>query len=64
MEIELGQRCPRKDEPRYKRTKHEDEVAWRDSVYVCAVRRSIGVEGEWNCPDCGFYPPLFIIKRR
>jgi len=63
MEIKLGQRCPRKEERRYKKAKYPDEIAWRDSVYVCSVRRSIGVEGPWNCPDCSFYPPLFVRRK-
>jgi len=62
MEIKLGQRCPRKESIVFKRAKYQEETDWRDSVYVCSTRRSLGLEGEWNCADCEFPPPLFMPR--
>jgi len=60
MEVLLGQRCPRKEDPVYLHAMYEDEIAWRESVYVCSTRRSLGMKGEYNCADCNFPPPLFV----
>jgi len=45
MEIPLGQRCPRKEDPVYKHAKYPEELDWQKSVYVCSTRRSLGVRG-------------------
>jgi len=60
MEIPLGQRCPRKEDPVYKHAKYPEELDWQKSVYVCSTRRSLGQDGEWVCPDCNFLPPLYM----
>ena len=59
MEVMLGQRCPRKESLVYKHAEYPDEIAWRESVYVCATRRSLGLDSEYSCADCDFPPPLF-----
>jgi len=64
MEVKLGQRCPRKETLVYKYAEYPDEIAIRESIYVCATRRSLGLEGEWDCPDCEFPPPLFARETK
>jgi len=60
----MKEMCPRKESQRYKTAKYPEEKAWRDSVYVCSVRRGFGMKGEYSCPDCGYYPPLFVPRKK
>ena len=64
MEVKIGEGCPRKKDPWYGRKSSEHEIAWTESVRVCSLARSFGLESEWNCADCEFPPPLYDIVLR